>query len=329
MAARARAERGASNSIARDLPACRCGRAGEIGEFDSASVRSHDFILAARLPRTTGTGRRLRALCGGALAACSGLAQASFLDGLSDLWSNQHHWEGALALVAGYSPAYGGSDDYHLKLRPAFYLRYGRFTVTNGAGFVTRRADQVERGLGADLVLKDNVKLTLSGRIDGGRDESDSPALRGMGDVDMTLRARLSASWRPAPLWLLNAAFSVDALGRGLGTLGELSFAREVPLSPSTLWTWGGSVSMGDKNYMQTWYGVTPAQSQASGYAVYTPGAALRDAALSTGIRSDFARDWVGFVNVGVTQSLRAVKNSPLTFEPLSWGISTGLAWRF
>lgn len=275
------------------------------------------------------TAQGLRTLSAWAMAAFSSVAQANFLDGLNDLWSNQHHWEGALGLVTGYAPAYLGSDDYNVKLRPAFYLRYGRFTVTNGAGFVTRRADQVERGLGADLVLKDTVKLTLAGRVDGGRDESDSPALHGMGDIDPTIRARLSASWRPQPLWLLNAAFSIDALGRGQGTVGEVSFARQVPLSPDTVWTWGGSVSMGDKSYMQAWYGVTPAQAVGSGYAVYTPGAALRDVALSTGIRSDFAHDWVGFVNVGVSQALSAVKNSPLTFQPLGWGISTGLAWRF
>lgn len=318
-----------SNSVARGLPAGSRGRARKIGDFESGDARSHAFILMGRPLLEMVVGRRLRPLCAGLLAACSGFAQANILDGLNDLWSNTHRWEGAVGLSAGYSPAYLGADDYNLKLRPAFFLRYGRFTVTNGAGFVTRRADQVERGLGADLVLKDTVKLTLAGRVDGGRDESDSPALHGMGDIDATIRARLSASWRPTPLWLLNAAFSIDALGRGQGTLGEVSFARQVPLSPSTLWSWGGSVSMGDKSYMQAWYGVTPAQAKTSGYAVYTPGAALRDVALSTGIRSDFARDWVGFVNIGVSQSLSAVKDSPLTSAPLGWGISTGLAWRF
>jgi outer membrane scaffolding protein for murein synthesis (MipA/OmpV family) len=272
--------------------------------------------------------RRLHWLAA-ALGFGSAAVQASFLDGLNDLASNQHRWEGAIGATINESPAYLGASDYGFGAKPALFLRYGRFSLTTGAGFTTRRADQVERGLGADLVLDPNIKVTLSGRIDGGRKDSDSPALAGLGDIDRTLRARLSATWRPAEGWLFNTAASVDVLGRGGGTVGEVSFAREVPVGLASVWSWGGSVTMADSRYMQTYYGVTPQQSQNSGYAVYSPGAGLRDVALSTGLRSDFARDWVGFVNIGVSRALGPVLDSPLTFKPLGFGINAGLAWRF
>jgi outer membrane protein len=264
-----------------------------------------------------------------ALLFSGAAAQASFLDGLDDLGSSAFTWEGAIGLVGSYAPAYLGASDYKVGLRPAVFLRYGRFTLTTGAGFTTARADQVERGLGADLVLTDRVKVTLAARVDGGRNASSSPALAGMGDVDATIRARLSATWRPEPGWLLNAAASIDALGRGEGIAGEVSFAREVPVAAKTYWTWGGSLSLGDQTYMQTWYGVTPAQATSSGYPVYTPSAGLRSIALSTGIRSDFVQDWVGFVNLGVSQALGPVLDSPLTVKPFGWGLNAGLAWRF
>ena len=285
------------------------------------------MILTGRLAAFITPALRVAGLL--ALAGFTNLARADFLDGLADLYGQRHKWEGAIGLSAGYGPDYLGAEDYSLSVKPAFYLRYGRFTVSNGAGFITRRADQVQRGLGADLVRNDNLKVTLSGRLDRGRDESNSGALAGMGDIDWTLRARVSATWRPWPNWLFNAAASIDALGRGQGTVAEVSFAREVPLSPQTVFTWGGSVSMGDASYMRTWYGVTPQQSKSSGYPVYTPGAGLRDVAFSVGIRSDFAHDWVGFVNVGASQAQSEVKDSPLTFKPLGWGIGAGLAWRF
>ena len=90
---------------------------------------------------------------------CIGLAMTTraaatpddVLKGLEDLMSGKHQWEGAVGLTMGYGPAYVGSDDYNIGLKPALYLRYGRFSLSSGAGFATRRADQVLRGLGADL----------------------------------------------------------------------------------------------------------------------------------------------------------------------------------
>lgn len=264
-----------------------------------------------------------------ALMAHSAAAQPTLLQGLEDLTTGKHEWEGAIGLVLGYGPAYIGSDDYGVGVKPALFLRFGRFSLSTGAGFATRRADQVLNGLGVDLLATDRAKVKLSARLDRGRSESSSPALAGMGDVDGTVRARLSGTWRFDEGWLLGAAASVDALGRGQGALGELSFAREVALTPDTVWSWGGSLTMGNATYMQSYYGVTPTQASSSGYPVYTPSTGLRDFALSTGLLSELTPDWVGFVNVGVSQALGPVLDSPLTTKPLGFGLNLGLAWRF
>jgi len=256
-------------------------------------------------------------------------AEPRLLQGLEDLADGKKEWEGAIGLVLGYGPSYLGSDDYAVGAKPALYLRYGRFSLSTGAGFTTRRTDQVLRGLGLDLLATDRIKLKLSARIDRGRSESSSRALAGMGDVDGTVRVRLQSTWRLEDGWLLGAAASVDALGRGQGALGELSVARETSLTPDTVWSWGGSLTIGDATYMQSYYGVTPAQASSSGYPVYTPSTGLRDFALSTGLLSELASDWVGFVNVGVSQALGPVLDSPLTTKPLGFGINLGLAWRF
>ena len=59
-------------------------------------------------------------------------------------------WEGALGLTGSNAPEYQGAADRVTKIVPGFFLRYGRLTVTNASGFVTRRADDVERGLLAE-----------------------------------------------------------------------------------------------------------------------------------------------------------------------------------
>ncbi len=268
---------------------------------------------------------------------CIGLAMTAravagpedVLQGLEDLLAGKHRWEGAVGLTVGYSPAYVGSDDYNVGLKPALYLRYGRFSLSTGAGFTTRRADQVLRGLGADLWSTDRFRLSLAARLDSGRSESSSPALAGMGDVDGTLRARVSGTWKLDEGWQLGAAASIDALGRGQGTTGEVSFAREQHLTPDTVWIWGGSLTFGDSTYMQSYYGVTPAQSASSGYPVYSPSTGFRDLALSIGLRSELTQEWVGFVNGGLSQSVGPLLDSPLVTQPLGWGVNAGLAWRF
>ena len=251
------------------------------------------------------------------------------LQGLEDLAAGKHHWGGAIGMTVGYGPAYIGSNDYNVGLKPALYLRYGRFSLSTGAGFTTRRADQVLRGLGVDVWSADNVRVSLAARLDNGRSESASPALAGMGDLEGTLRARLSAQWKLEEGWQWGAAVSVDALGRGQGTVGELSFSRERPLTNDTVWIWGSSLTFGDATYMRSYYGVTAAQSANTGYPLYTPSAGLRDLALSIGLRSELAPDWVGYVNAGVSQSLGPLLDSPLVEQPLGWGINAGLAWRF
>lgn len=268
-------------------------------------------------------------ICGLVVFACHLPAKAGLLEGLEDLSLGNQRWEGAIGLVPSYGPAYLGASDYGAGVKPALFLRYGRFSLSSGAGFTTRRSDQVLRGLGVDLLATDRTRMALAVRLDRGRSESASPALAGMGEVDATVRVRLSVNWRLDAGWLLGAAASVDALGRGQGALGELSFAREVQLTPDTVWSWGGSLTLGNATYMQSYFGVTAAQSSSSGYPVYAPSAGLRDVALSTGLRSELAPDWVGFVNIGVSQALGPVVDSPLTFKPLGFGINAGLAWRF
>jgi outer membrane protein len=285
-----------------------------------------DNGLISKLPTMH---RALLVLAAAMSCAPAVAAPSDILDGLEDLVSGKHNWEGAIGLTVGYGPAYIGSNDYNVGLKPALYLRYGRFSISTGAGFTTRRADQVLRGLGVDVWSTERLRVSLAARLDRGRSESASPALAGMGDVDGTLRARVSALWRLDEGWRLGAALSIDALGRGQGTVGELSFSRERAITADTSWTWGGSLTMGDATYMRSYYGVSATQAANTGYPVYTPSAGLRDLALSIGLRSELAADWVGYVNAGVSQSLGPLLDSPLVEQPLGWGVNAGLAWRF
>ncbi|MEO5734404.1 MAG: MipA/OmpV family protein [Rubrivivax sp.] len=238
-------------------------------------------------------------------------------------------WEGAIGLNTGWRPEYSGSRRQVLKLSPGFFLRYGRFTVTNSSGFVTRRADDVERGLGLDLTRSDRFRANLALRFDAGRSEDTSGALKGVGDIRPTVRVRAAATYRFDGPWRLGASWSVDAFGRGGGSFGDITGAWESRIAPTTVLTVGSSLAAAGDRYMQTYYGISPQQAARTRYAAYEPSAGLRDAALFTNVRHDIGNDWIVLGGVSLTRLLGPAADSPLTTRKTVYGLSAGLAWRF
>ena len=238
-------------------------------------------------------------------------------------------WEGAVGPLLSNGPAFLGAADRKTKLMPGFYLRYGNLTVTNASGFIARNSEEVVRGLGLDLSPRTDVKLSLALRFDGGRSESTSSALQGLGNVRATVRARLAARWSMDEHWRLGGAVSVDALGRGGGYLSELNVTREQRWSPSTTWAAGVATTLAGDRYMQTYFGVTPVQAARTGLAAYEPQAGARDVTLFANLRSEITPRWVLLSGVNATRLLGPAADSPLTKQPSSVAVTAGLAWSF
>jgi outer membrane scaffolding protein for murein synthesis (MipA/OmpV family) len=238
-------------------------------------------------------------------------------------------FEGVYGLTLGYRPEYSGSSNQVVKLTPGLFIRYGRFTLSNVSGFVTRRADDVVRGLGVDLLSSDRIRLSLALRVDGGRSESTSTALKGQGDIKPTVRARAATTWKFDGPWRLGAAWSVDALGRGGGNFGDVSAGWEHPFGHGSALSLGTSLSLAGDRYMQTYYGISAEQAARSGRAEYTPGAGLRDLSVSANLRHDLGPDWTVLAGASASHLLGPAAASPLTANRNNWGISTSLGRRF
>jgi MipA family protein len=238
-------------------------------------------------------------------------------------------FEGALGLVLAYKPAFSGATDRKISPQLAGFVRYGRLTLTGAGGFTTQRQDDVERGLDAELLRRDRVRVNLSARYDPGRRESDSEQLAGMGNIKATVRTRLGLRWQPAPHWSLSLASGLDALGNGGGYTVEAGVSRSFILDARQRVTVSaGLVAAGDR-YLQTWYGVTAAQSARSGLPIYTPSEGLRDAHTGVTWRIEVNPQWAGFASLGATRLLGAAADSPLTRQSSSYSIAGGIARRF
>ncbi|HRD97413.1 MAG TPA: MipA/OmpV family protein [Rubrivivax sp.] len=238
-------------------------------------------------------------------------------------------WEGAIGLSAQYRPEYAGAQHRVLKVTPALFLRYGRFTITNASGFVTRRADDVVRGLGVDLLARDRLSVKLSLRYDRGRAEDTSNSLSGMGDIPATVRARLVANWRLDGPWRAGLSWSLDALGRGGGNLGDISFGWEQRVTPATQLAASLSLALAGDRYMQTYYGVSQEQAARTGRPVYEARAGWRDVTGSVSLRHDLGPEWTLLVGLSASRQLGPAADSPLTTQRNGWSASLAAAWRF
>ena len=269
-----------------------------------------------------------RPWCAAVLALCVAAARAA--DPAPEASkTSKPHWEGAVGLSVLHSPTYLGSDDYKTRAVPGLFLRYGRFAITTASGFVTRSNDEVNRGVSADLVQRDNLRVTLSARLDGGRDPDADDFLRGLDRIRPTVRARLSAVRRFNSGLRIGLALSPDILGHRGGVLGDANLSYEWTLALNVRANAGVGITAANGRYMRSYFGVSEAESVRSGHAVYTPGAGLRDVGASVGLRAELGPRWVGYANVGALRLVGPTVDSPLTRGRSGWSSSAGLAWRF
>ncbi|NRF67961.1 MipA/OmpV family protein [Aquincola sp. S2] len=239
-------------------------------------------------------------------------------------------WEGAIGLVLRHGPTYAGAEDKRTRIAPGLFLRYGRFSVTTTGGFATRSQDETTRGgLAAELVQRDDFRVSLSLRFAGGRDPGSDPLLAGLDKRRTTLRGRLGVSRDLGAGWQLRAGWNPDLLGRDGGSYVDVGLNHGWALTPTVQASAGIGATWSNARYLQSYFGVSEAESARSGHPVYRPGSGLRDVGANVGLRTSFGPRWVGFANAGVSRLVGPAADSPLTRRPSSWSLGAGLAWRF
>ncbi len=281
----------------------------------SASTRP---LLAVRL---------LAVFCAALPAVPATAQQETALSDPAD--GSRTRWAAAAGFVLNAGPEYQGASRIGTNLQPGLALRWGRVSLSSRSAFAVRGGDAgAQGGLRVELVRSERWRSSLGLRWDGGRDQDDSPGLRGLGDVRGTLRARLSLGYRLDEGWRLGGAWTADLLGRGGGWQGEVNTGRDWTLSERTGVGLSLALGFAGSRYLQSWFGVTPTQAAASGYPVYTPGSGLRALTLSASGRTQLDRRWAVFYGASASQLLGPAAQSPLVQERRGWGLSVGLVAR-
>jgi len=187
---------------------------------------------------------------------------------------------GSVGLGVATMPRYEGSPNRRTALAPDLTFSYR----TADWGHV----DLDRNGLGWTFFDQYDLRAGVLLAGDGGRkDKNTSGAdfasgddrLRGMGDIRASAEAGVLLGWGPVGLTYRK---SLGQRGHR-GAQVDLSATLPIPVTDAFAISLSAGATWADQRYMQAYFGVTPEQSAASGYAVYTPRAGLRKVDLGVG----------------------------------------------
>jgi outer membrane scaffolding protein for murein synthesis (MipA/OmpV family) len=222
-------------------------------------------------------------------------------------------------------PAYDGSLSQQTDLVPI--VRY------YGQPLFARTTQGILEG-GLRWELGSGVAAGFQLAYEEGRKSSESAFLRDHNftdDVDPSASLGAHLEWDtkigPAPITLL-ARYRRD-VDADRGTLVDLRLNVGVYGANRAIVALFAETTWGDSKANGTFYGVTPAQSAASGFAVYQPGSGLQRVSAGVIGSYDLSRHWT-FVGAFQQRWLQGdAAQSPLTERNRSTYANAGIAYRF
>lgn len=191
-----------------------------------------------------------------------------------------------IGVGVGYAPTYEGSDEYDVLPVPVVNVDY-----KDGLFFAN-----VRNGIGSYLLRGEDYKVGASiGFAPGREEDEDKKNLTGMGDVEASATANLLAEYDFGIAQLSGRI--ITAVSGDYGTTAEVnlgsrySFTSKITMSGSVGTTWA------DKEHMSNRFGVTAAQSAASGYRQYDAESGIKSVGFSVGATYPLTDKW----NVNLT----------------------------
>lgn len=211
-------------------------------------------------------------------------------------------WRVGLGAGVLYSPNYLGSNDWRVTpvVAPEIRAPFDTFFLS------------FRDGLGATLLREGPFSAGLVLRPRFGRDQDDSPALRGMGDIRLSGEAGVVLSYSDGE-WLARGEVR-QGFGGHSGIMADARLDRVFRVHERVILSAGPRLSYGSGNFAETYFGVDPGQSARSGYARFQP----RDywfAAVAAGATWVIDRRWALIVFGEVGRILGESADSPLVAQ--------------
>lgn len=164
-------------------------------------------------------------------------------------------------------------------------------------------------------------------RIVGSRDEDDSDHLAGLEDIDRAFELGGRVSYGAGPV--TGYASLRRGFGGHEGVIGTLGAKYRTDVNDRlTVWA-GVSVDYANSSYMDTYFGVTPAESATTGLAAYDPGAGFKSASAKLEARYSLTENTALLGEVEYGRLLGDAADSPVVQDKDQPAVRIGITRRF
>ncbi|PCH64048.1 MAG: hypothetical protein COC09_03780 [Gammaproteobacteria bacterium] len=227
-------------------------------------------------------------------------------------------FQAEIGLGIGPFPEYEGSDDYAATALPLINIR------KPGAYFIRGASINTNNGLAsAGLSLlhfsfseesRRRMQIVMGPliRAYGGRDESDSDVLSGLGDIDRSAGIGGFIEFTAGD-WLANLSVSPQDVGNDNdGTLATFDIAYTASIKDGLELSTGLSTSWANDDYMQSYFGVTDAQAVKSGLSRFDSKSGFKDVGLQVKATYAVSPRWSLEGQVGYWHLLNDAADSPI-----------------
>lgn len=227
------------------------------------------------------------------------LAQSAELGDFYNLGPQPTETVVRLGLVAIGGARYQGSNDERVLVVPGI-------TVQTANGFF---ADPIN-GLGFALNAADDWQYGVRATVETGRSNED--ALPGFEKIKTRLNPGAFVNYKIGDRLTLKSALRLGVGDGGKGGVLNLGAAYRIYQAGPVIVTVNGSVKYGNSSYQQSYFGVTAAQSAASGLKAFQPAAGFNTAQLGLAAGFPLSKQVYAFSGVSLQRLLGDAANSPI-----------------
>jgi outer membrane scaffolding protein for murein synthesis (MipA/OmpV family) len=226
-------------------------------------------------------------------------------------------WSATVGAGIATEPRYEGAKDYRILPSGILDIRYRDIAFLSDG-----------EGLGVNLLHGKGYRAGVAIAYDLGRRQSVDSHLAGLGNISAAPVAKLFAEY-----FLKLVVLTAD-IRRGLagntGVIGDLGAYIPIPIIMDKIFMFlGPTVTFADNHYMQTAFGVTPAQSTASHLAIYVAAGGLYSAGAGMTIISLFGDHWFLNFDGGYQHLLGSSQHSPITETRTQFMADLNVGYRF
>jgi outer membrane scaffolding protein for murein synthesis (MipA/OmpV family) len=224
----------------------------------------------------------------------------------------QVQWSSGL-FISGMSAGMHLSDSPTFEVGPLLAVHPGR--DESGSG-------KVADGIGG------GEQMSFAGPID--RSYKAGNGLNGMDDIGARLQVGGFANYYLSPQWRLTSSLLYGAGNERDGARLELGVQRlAAVLGARHRVSLSAGVAVVNRNYNQTYFGVSVPQASRSGFAYYEAAGGLQDAHLGARWNWTLSPSWMLTSSLQAKRLLGSAGKSPLVERPANLTVSTAIAYRF